>query len=92
KGTAAVVRHDSSAANEGQSRARLIARLGPQEFFGELELLRNAPPVASVIALTSLTTLTLPHAAIQALVHNDGSVSRQLERIGTGRLKALESR
>jgi len=32
----------------------------------------------------------LPHAAIQALVHSDGGVSRRLERIGSGRLKALE--
>lgn len=90
KGTAAVVRRDPEA-NGAQSAIRPVARLGPQEFFGELELLRNAPPVASVIALTPLTTLALPHAAIQALVHSDGSVSQQLERIGTGRLKALES-
>ncbi len=90
KGTAAVVRREP-AANGAQPAIRPVARLGPQEFFGELELLRNAPPVASVIALTPLTTLALPHAAIQALVHSDGGVSQQLERIGTGRLKALES-
>ncbi|MGQ9827859.1 MAG: cyclic nucleotide-binding domain-containing protein [Roseiflexus sp.] len=88
-GTAAVVRREA-ASNEAQATTRSIARLGPQEFFGELELLRNAPPVASVIALTPLTVLALPHTAIQALVHSDGDVSRKLERIGTGRLKALE--
>ncbi len=90
KGTAVVVRRDP-AADGAQSNARLVARLGPQEFFGELELLRTIPPVASVIALTPLTTLALPHAAIQALVHSNGGVSQHLERIGTGRLKALES-
>jgi len=89
KGTAAVVRREA-ATNGAPATTRPIARLGPQEFFGELELLRNAPPVASVIALTSLTVLALPHAAIQALVHSDGGVSRRLERIGSGRLKALE--
>ncbi|MDW8234826.1 MAG: cyclic nucleotide-binding domain-containing protein, partial [Roseiflexaceae bacterium] len=90
KGTAAVIRRDL-ATNGPKPQMRLIARLGPQEFFGELELLRNAPPVASVIAMTSLTLLALPHAAIQALVHSDGGVSQRLERVGTGRLKALES-
>jgi CRP-like cAMP-binding protein len=89
KGTAAVVCREA-ATNGAPATTRPIARLGPQEFFGELELLRNAPPVASVIALTSLTVLALPHAAIQALVHSDGGVSRRLERIGSGRLKALE--
>jgi putative peptide zinc metalloprotease protein len=91
KGAAAVVRRDPAASSTG-SQARLVARLGPQEFFGELELLRTAPPVASVVALTPLTALALPHAAIQALVHSDGGVSQHLERIGTGRLKALEIR
>ncbi|MCS6839980.1 MAG: cyclic nucleotide-binding domain-containing protein [Roseiflexus sp.] len=90
KGTAAVIRRDL-ATNGPKPQMRLIARLGPQEFFGELELLRNAPPVASVIAMTPLTVLALPHAAIQALVHSDGGVSQRLERVGTGRLKALES-
>lgn len=89
KGTAAVVRREA-ATNGAPATTRPIARLGPQEFFGELELLRNAPPVASVVALTPLTVLALPHAAIQALVHSDGGVSQKLERIGTGRLKALE--
>ncbi len=89
KGTAAVVRRDK-ATNGSQPNLRPVARLGPQEFFGELELLRTAPPVASIIALTPLTVLALPHAAIQALVHSDGGVSQRLERVGTGRLKALE--
>lgn len=87
-GTAVVVRRNPDGA---EPQVQPVARLGPQEFFGELELLRNAPPVASVITLTPLTALALPHAAIQALVHSDGGVSQRLERVGTGRLKALQS-
>lgn len=90
KGTAMVIRREP-AANGQQPNLRPVARLGPQEFFGELELLRNTPPVASVVAMTPLTVLALPHAAIQALVHSNGGVSQRLERVGTGRLKALES-
>ncbi len=87
-GTAAVVVREP--AERGQpARVRPVARLGPQEFFGELELLRNTPPVASVVAITPLTTLALPHTAIHALVLGDGHVSHSLEQVGTGRLKAL---
>lgn len=89
QGTAAVVVRET-AENGHEPAVRPVARLGPKEFFGELELLRNTPPVASVIAITPLTVLTLPHAAIQALVHSDGGISHRLERVGTGRLKALQ--
>ena len=68
---------------------RPIAQLGPEEFFGELELLRGAPPVASVVALTPLVVLALPHAALQAFILGDGRVAEELEQVGTGRLLAL---
>ena len=66
-----------------------IAQLGPEEFFGELELLRGSPPVASVVALTPLTVLALPHAAVQAFLLGDGRMAQGLEQVGTGRLIAL---
>ncbi|MFN8567067.1 MAG: cyclic nucleotide-binding domain-containing protein [Kouleothrix sp.] len=66
-----------------------IAQLGPEEFFGELELLRGSPPVASVVALTPLTVLALPHAAVQAFLLGDGRMAKGLEQVGTGRLIAL---
>jgi putative peptide zinc metalloprotease protein len=46
---------------------RPVAQLGEEEFFGELELLRGTPPLASVLALTPLTVLALPHAAMCGL-------------------------
>lgn len=70
-------------------RVRQVAQLGPEEFFGELELLRGTPPVASVVAVAPLTLLALPHAAVQAFIVGDGRVARGLEQIGTGRLIAL---
>ncbi|HEX9369870.1 MAG TPA: cyclic nucleotide-binding domain-containing protein, partial [Roseiflexaceae bacterium] len=72
-------------------KVRPIARLGEEEFFGELELLRGTPPLASVVALTPLVALSLPHAAVQAFILGDGRVVRELEQVGTGRLIALSS-
>ncbi|HEU5097665.1 MAG TPA: cyclic nucleotide-binding domain-containing protein [Roseiflexaceae bacterium] len=71
---------------------RKVAQLGQEEFFGELELLRGTPPLASVVALTPLTVLALPHAAVQAFILGDGRVARGLEQVGTGRLIALRAR
>jgi putative peptide zinc metalloprotease protein len=68
---------------------RQVAQLGPEEFFGELELLRGIPPVANVVAITTLVALALPHAAIQALLMGDGGMAKGLEQVGTGRLIAL---
>jgi putative peptide zinc metalloprotease protein len=70
-------------------KLRPIAQLGPEEFFGELELLRGTPPVANVVAVTALVALALPHAAVQALLLGDGGMARGLEQVGTGRLIAL---
>jgi putative peptide zinc metalloprotease protein len=70
---------------------RLVAQLGEEEFFGELELLRGTPPLASVVALTPLTVLALPHAAVQAFILGDGRVAKGLEQVGTGRLIALRA-
>jgi putative peptide zinc metalloprotease protein len=78
----------SEAAGDTQ-RLHVVAQLGPEEFFGELELLRGTPPVANVVALTPLVALALPHAAVQALITGDGAVAQRLEQIGTGRLIVL---
>jgi putative peptide zinc metalloprotease protein len=74
---------------DAPARVRPIAQLGQEEFFGELELLRGTPPLASVVALTPLTVLALPHAAVQAFILGDGRVAKGLEQVGTGRLIVL---
>jgi putative peptide zinc metalloprotease protein len=88
QGRAAVLARNEPA-GEAAPKLRQIAQLGAEEFFGELELLRGTPPVASVVAITSLVALALPHAAIQALLMGDGGMARGLEQVGTGRLIAL---
>ncbi len=88
QGRAAVLAR-AAAGGDTPTKVRQVAQLGPEEFFGELELLRGTPPLASVVAITPLVALALPHAAIQALIMGDGGVAKGLEQIGTGRLIAL---
>lgn len=82
-----IARNDTTPQTDTSSR--VVAHLGPEEFFGELELLRGTPPLASVIARTELTALALPHTAIQGLLMGDGSIARGLEQVGSGRILAL---
>jgi putative peptide zinc metalloprotease protein len=88
QGRAAVLAR-SEPKGDVESKLRPIAQLGPEEFCGELELLRGSPPVANVVAMTALIALALPHAAVQALLLGDGGMARGLEQVGTGRLIAL---
>lgn len=68
---------------------RIVATIGPKEFFGELELLHGTPPVANVLTTTTTVLLALPHDAIRALLLGDGGMAKSLEQIGTGRLLSL---
>jgi len=88
-GQAAVVRR--AAGGEAAGKAQVIARLGPAEFFGELELLRGAPPVASVVTIAETRLLALPHAAIAALLTGADQLARGLEQVGSGRLLELSA-
>jgi putative peptide zinc metalloprotease protein len=61
-GHVAVVRRDDGAA------PRTVARLGPAELFGDVELLHGGPAPASVVATTPVDLVALPHTAIAALL------------------------
>ncbi len=90
QGRAAVLARNEPKGDQ-PAQIRPVAQLGEEEFFGELELLRGTPPLASVVALTPLTVLALPHAAVQAFILGDGRVAKSLEQVGTGRLIALRA-
>ena len=93
-GEAAVVQRPAGAAgaeNTSANGRRVVARLGPAELFGEVELLRGTLPVASVVAVTPVELLALPHAAVAGLLASAADVERGLERIGSGRLIALRA-
>jgi putative peptide zinc metalloprotease protein len=84
-GRVAVVRRDGNS----QAAPRVVARLGPAEFFGELELLRDSPPVASVVSIADTYVLRIPHTRIAGLLTGTTSLAANLEQIGSGRLYEL---
>ncbi|MFV9506012.1 MAG: cyclic nucleotide-binding domain-containing protein [Oscillochloridaceae bacterium umkhey_bin13] len=88
-GEAAVLRSDPVADEASTTRLRIVARLGPDELFGEIELLRQTPPMASVVTVRESELVALPHQAVAGLLTNSSSVARGLEQIGTGRLRDL---
>lgn len=90
EGEAVVLQRLDGAEGEPGGR-RVVARLRPTELFGEVELLRGTLPVASVVAVTPIVLLALPHAAVAGLLASAADVGRGLERIGSGRLLALRA-
>lgn len=92
RGYAAVVLRTPVEAAHALGRAtRVVAQLGPEEFFGEIELLRGTAPVASVVSITPMVMLALPHAALAALLMGSDGAVQKIERVGTGRLLHLRA-
>jgi putative peptide zinc metalloprotease protein len=85
-GRAAVVR---LSAEEPTRKPQVVARLGPEEFFGELELLRGGTPMASVVSLSPIKLLAIPHSVIGEMLTHTSDLARSLEQIGTGRILML---
>ncbi|WP_298482021.1 cyclic nucleotide-binding domain-containing protein [uncultured Chloroflexus sp.] len=90
-GQAAVLRQEESE-HGPKGPARLVARLGPAEFFGEMELLRGTLPIASVVAITPLELIAIPHQALVQLILGGDRLTRKLEQISSGRLLELRER
>lgn len=76
---------------DGQAKvvrdSRTVARLGPDDFFGEMTLIDGAPRSASVIAETDLTTLVLSQWAFRPLVKANPEMAWKLIVHLTGRLR-----
>jgi putative peptide zinc metalloprotease protein len=88
-----LILHGEAAVIAQGEQTRLVARLGPDELFGELELLNGGPPQASVAAITPLELVVLPHPAVADLLSSgglsSGGLGRGLERLGSARLRDL---
>ncbi|NTW98062.1 MAG: cyclic nucleotide-binding domain-containing protein, partial [Oscillochloris sp.] len=85
-GRAAVLR---ISAEEPTGKAQVIAQLGSEEFFGELELLRGGPPMATVASISPIRLLVIPHSVIGEMLARTGDLARGLEQIGSGRMLML---
>jgi CRP-like cAMP-binding protein len=66
---------------------RTIATLGPGDFFGELSLIDRGPRTATVVANTTLKTLSLVSWEFLPMLDRNPSIARKLLVVICGRLR-----
>jgi signal transduction histidine kinase len=69
------------------TESRLLQKLGPGDFFGEMALIHNAPRAATVKTLTSLIALEIHREAFDRVLKNSSSVSLAMVREISRRLR-----
>jgi CRP-like cAMP-binding protein len=69
---------------------RVVNRLRPGDFFGEISLLDGGPRTASVIADTPLTMLALPRGAFLRVLRQDREIGVKLLGYAASMLRRLE--
>lgn len=69
---------------------RVLSRLLPGEYFGEISLLDGGPRTATVVAETHLTTLTLSRSSFLKTVRGEPAVAVRLLNHAASMLRRLE--
>jgi CRP/FNR family transcriptional regulator, cyclic AMP receptor protein len=69
---------------------RVIARVGPGEFFGEISLLDGGPRIASVVADTPVVAVRLFKASFDRVVREEPGVAAKILAVVAGRLRQAE--
>jgi CRP-like cAMP-binding protein len=69
---------------------RVLRRLTPGDFFGEIALLDEGPRTATVVAETPLTVLTINRRPFQTALQREPSVVLKMLEELAGRLRAQE--
>ena len=67
---------------------KVIARLGPGDFFGEIALIDQGPRSATVVATSPMRLLALGPRQFQDVLYQDADMARQLLYAVTKRLRA----
>jgi CRP-like cAMP-binding protein len=80
---------------EGEARVqgpsgRVLNRLRPGEFFGEISLLDGGPRTATVVAETPLRMLALGRPAFRELIEHEPGVAVTMLKHAAGMLRRLE--
>lgn len=75
-GTEMVVIVDGTVRVEADDK--ILTRLGPGEFFGEISLIDGKPRTATVITETPSILLTIPHAEFDTLLDTVPQISKKL--------------
>jgi CRP-like cAMP-binding protein len=73
---------------EGGSE-RVVATLGPGEFFGEVAILRDMPRTATVRAVTAVSLLTMDDRTFRSLVAQSLGITRDFDEIIRARMSDL---
>jgi uncharacterized integral membrane protein len=66
---------------EPDGEAKVINRLGPGEYFGEMALIRHAPRTATVRAVTAVKAVALSQADFLALYRYLPDLHRSIEKV-----------
>jgi NADH dehydrogenase len=66
---------------EIDGRVRVLARLGPGEFFGEMALINNEPRVAGVRAISSVDVLSIYRQDFGALLNHVPGMKQILDQV-----------
>jgi CRP-like cAMP-binding protein len=69
---------------------RVVNRLYPGDFFGEISLLDGGPRTASVVAATPLVMLALPRKALLHVIGQEPEVGSKLLKHVAGLLRRME--
>jgi CRP-like cAMP-binding protein len=73
-------------------RAKVVARLGPGDFFGEMSFLQGTPHSATVVALTGVDVITISRESLDELIKQDSaSALEQVLTLATGLSGRLRS-
>lgn len=70
---------------------RVVASLGPGEYFGEMGLLEDKPRTANVVATSDVKTLTVLSWAFRPMIDRNPALGRMLLEGMTQRLRNAES-
>jgi CRP-like cAMP-binding protein len=77
-------------ANVVNASGRVVNRLRPGDFFGEISLLDGGPRTATVVADTPLTMLALPRKAFLHVIELEPAVGVKLLSYSASMLRRLE--
>ncbi len=69
------------------SEVRVLNRLRPGDFFGEMALINNAPRAATVMTISPVTVLEIKREAFNSLLQENASVSLAMVRQVSQRLR-----